>query len=104
MTPWPVLLLADLLVVIGLVILTLALVGLWRFPDVFARIHAAAKAGSLGLAVLLLGSFGVGDAGLAVRALVVALFLFLTSPVASHVVARSAHRLRPGDLHDGGVD
>ncbi len=89
--PWPVVVLGDLLVVGGLVTLTLALAGVWRFPDLFARIHAAAKIGSLGLAALLGGSVAVGDGSLVVRALLIALFLVLTAPVASHAVARAGH-------------
>lgn len=102
--PWPVVLLGDLLVVGGLVVLTLALAGIWRFPDLFARIHATAKIGSLGLVALLLGSLATGDVVLVVRSLLIALFLVLTAPVASYVVARAAHgrerittEPRPGD-------
>lgn len=94
--PWPVVLLGDLLVVGGLGILTLALLGVWRFPDLFARIHATAKVGSLGLSALLLGSVAVGEGPLVARALLIAVFLVFTAPVASYVVARSAYRRGPG--------
>lgn len=95
--PWPVVLLGDLLVVGGLGILTLALLGVWRFPDLFARIHATAKVGSLGLVALLLGSVAVGDGPVVVRALLIAVFLVFTAPVASYVVARAAYRRRQGE-------
>jgi multicomponent Na+:H+ antiporter subunit G len=91
-TPWPVVLLADLLVIGGLVVLTLALAGIWRFDDLYARLHAVAKVGSLGLAGLLLGSLATGDWPLVARAGLVGLFLVLTAPVSSHVIARAAHR------------
>ncbi|HSL84884.1 MAG TPA: monovalent cation/H(+) antiporter subunit G, partial [Thermoanaerobaculia bacterium] len=76
----------------GLAVLTLALAGVWRFPDLSTRLHAAAKIGSLGLAALLMGSLATGDAVLVVRSLLIAVFLVLTAPVATYVVARAAHR------------
>lgn len=94
--PWPVVLLGDLLVVVGLGTLTLALLGVWRFPEIFNRIHATAKIGSLGLAALLLGSVAAGDGPLVVRALLIVVFLVFTAPVASYVVARAAYRRRRG--------
>lgn len=90
--PWPVLLAADLLIVGGLLVLTLALAGLWRFDDLFARLHAVAKVESLGLATLLLGCVATGDWALVARAGLVVLFLVLTSPVASYAIARAAFR------------
>lgn len=105
--PWPVLLAADVLIVAGLVVLTLALAGLWRFDDLFARLHAVAKVGSLGLVTLLLGSFATGDWTLVARTGLVVAFLVLTSPVASYAIARAAHRRQgrraPSDRDDGAV-
>lgn len=90
--PAAVLVIADLLVIGGLTILTLGLVGLWRFPDIYARIHATAKVSSLGLAAVLLASIATGDGPLVVRALLIAGFLLLTAPVSSHVIAHAAYR------------
>jgi multicomponent Na+:H+ antiporter subunit G len=84
----------DLLVVAGLVTLTLALVGTWRFPDLFSRLHATSKIGSLGLSLLLLGTVATADLAIVARAALIALFLFLTTPVSTHAIARAAHRRR----------
>ncbi len=67
--------------------------GLVRMPDLPTRMHAASKAGTLG-AALVLAAVGVhfGEAAIAVRAALVVLFLLLTAPVASHLIARAAYR------------
>jgi multicomponent Na+:H+ antiporter subunit G len=85
--------LAALLLAAGTLLTVLAGVGVLRLPDVFARMHAATKSSSLGLALVLLGAAlrmrGVGDTAKLV--LVIAL-QFLTAPVAAHLVGRAAHR------------
>ncbi|MFH8977086.1 monovalent cation/H(+) antiporter subunit G [Streptomyces sp. NPDC017890] len=71
----------------------LGVIGMLRFPDVLSRSHAATKPQTLGTLLVLAG---VGlrlrhGTDLGTLALVV-FFQFLTSPVASHLVARSAYR------------
>ncbi|AEG43095.1 monovalent cation/H(+) antiporter subunit G [Isoptericola variabilis] len=77
-------------------------VGMLRFPDVLARMHAVTKPQVLGLILVLTGvalrvrSWPV----LAMLGLVVA-FQLVTSPVAAHMVGRAAYRtgkVAPGDL------
>ncbi len=67
--------------------------GLTRFPDLLARMHAATKPQVLGLILMMLGL------GLRLRSgpiiwmlVLVALFQMLTSPVAAHMVARAGYR------------
>ena len=71
----------------------LAAVGMLRFPDVYTRLHAASKAGTLGLGIVFvaaaLASF---DPWVAVRAILGLGFLLLTAPVAAHLLARAALR------------
>jgi multicomponent Na+:H+ antiporter subunit G len=93
------LLAGDLLLLAGLTALTLGLVGIWRFGDLFSRLHAAAKVGSLGLAALLAGTIATGDLALVLRALLIAVFLVVTAPVTTHALARSAERRE--DRHRG---
>lgn len=88
--------LVAVLLIVGALLHLLAAVGMHRFPDVFARMHAATKPATLGLGLILavvavrLGlTEATADAGKFV--LVIAL-QFLTVPVAAHMVARAAHR------------
>lgn len=85
--------LAGALIGAGVALMVLAGLGLLRLPDVFARMHAATKSASLGLACVLVGAAlllpGV-EAKLKLLAAVV--FQFMTAPVAAHVIGRAAYR------------
>jgi multicomponent Na+:H+ antiporter subunit G len=83
------------LLVLGASFMLLAAVGLVRLPDVYLRMSAASKAATLGASLVLLGAaLHFGSAAVAGRALVIVAFLFLTAPVAAHVIARAAYRRR----------
>jgi multicomponent Na+:H+ antiporter subunit G len=84
---------ASFLLLTGAAFMLVAAVGLVRFPDLLTRMHAAAKAGGLGVG-LVVGAVAaaIGDAQVITEAVLVAVFLLLTAPVAAHVIARAAHR------------
>lgn len=84
----------------GALLMVLAALGTVRLPDVFARLHAATKATSLGLGLVLAGTVLSVPAGdVAVKALVAVVFQFATAPVAAHVIGRAAYRAGvPRDL------
>ena len=44
---------ADALVLLGLVVTTLGVVGMYRMPDVYTELHAASKAVVLGIVAFL---------------------------------------------------
>ncbi len=88
-------LLAELLALGGALFFLVSAIGLLRLPDLFCRIHAPTKAATLG--VLLLGLSAV------IRSLVqgdlvwledvaILVFVCLTIPVSSQVLARAALR------------
>lgn len=85
---------------LGLVLLTvgsfLALsagIAQHRFPDVAARAHAAAKPQVLGLILVLCGvAASLRQAEVTTMAIVAILLQLATSPVGSHIVARSSYR------------
>lgn len=85
--PW----LADALVLLGLVILTLALWGVLRMPDLYTSLHAASKGAALGLAPILIAA-GIDNRTILLRGLLVLGFLLLTTPVSSHAIARGYWR------------
>jgi multicomponent Na+:H+ antiporter subunit G len=77
----------------GIALMVVAGIGLLRMPDLLTRMHASSKAGTLGAALVLLAvAVHFADAAITVRALVVCVFLLLTAPIASHVIARAAYR------------
>jgi multicomponent Na+:H+ antiporter subunit G len=68
-------------------------VGLVRFPDFYTRIHAAGLTDSAGAGLILLGLLlqGAGWAT-AIRLVIIMLFLALTGPTATHILAHAARR------------
>jgi len=74
----------------GSLFVLLAAIGLLRMPDLFTRMHPSSKAATLGTVLILIGiAFYFENGAIAVRALLICLFLFLTAPVASHIIARA---------------
>jgi multicomponent Na+:H+ antiporter subunit G len=66
-------------------------VGVLRMPDVFTRLHAAGIKDTLGAGLTLVGLMVfAGFSLVTVKLLLIWLFLWFTSPVASHSVARAA--------------
>ncbi|MDF2230937.1 monovalent cation/H(+) antiporter subunit G [Albimonas sp. CAU 1670] len=69
--------------------------GMLRLPDVLIRMHASTKIGTLASALTLLGAaMHFGTAEVWIRAVAIILFLFLTAPIAAHMVGRAAYLTR----------
>ncbi len=70
----------------------LAAVGVLRMPDVFTRMQASTKASTLGLGCLLAGAgLQMGDFASWIRVASIGAFVFMTTPVAGHVIARASY-------------
>jgi len=86
-------LLAAIFISIGSVLCLIAAVGMLRLPDTLIRMHAATKAGTLGAGLILAGAaLYFAELGLVLRALLTLMFIFLTAPVAAHLIGRAAYR------------
>jgi multicomponent Na+:H+ antiporter subunit G len=84
---------AAVMILSGVALNVLATIGLHRFPDVFARMHAASKPATLGLALALTGTALVlGQLNEVMKLALVVAFQFLTAPIAAHMVGRAAYR------------
>jgi len=80
---------------LGIVFDFLGVLGLLRLPDVYNRLQAATKCVTFGSAGLLFGVFVLkGFTSFGFKALLAIAFIFLTSPIAAHAIARAAHRSR----------
>jgi multicomponent Na+:H+ antiporter subunit G len=63
-----------------------------RMPDLYTRMHGAAKCATLGLGCILAAvAVHFDEVGIITRVLLVIGFVFLTAPVATHIIGRSAH-------------
>jgi multicomponent Na+:H+ antiporter subunit G len=89
----------SLLTFLGSLLLLLAAVGVWRMPDVYNRLQAGTKASTLGLILVFAGLALLMPADWP-KAVLIVLFVLLTSPLSSHALARTAHRtgVKPCDL------
>lgn len=96
--------LTTILVIGGLIILTLAVFGVLKMPDVYTRLHAASKAAVLGILPFLLAAALAGELATITRAVLIALFLLLTTPVAAHVIAQAAYLTGEEMLTPGAFD
>lgn len=84
-------LLSWLLIGGGSFFLLVGAFGTWRFPDFWARLHAASVTDSAGMILLVLGmALQAGLSLVAVKLLIIGLFLLLTGPTATHAVANAA--------------
>lgn len=77
---------------IGSIFMFLAALGIFRMPDLFSRMQTATKAATLGAGAML-AAVGVhfGDTPTVSRVILIVGFVFLTAPVAAHVIARAAY-------------
>jgi len=85
--------LACVFLIIGGVLSLIAAAGVLRMPDLFTRMHAATKTGTVGVSAITIGMMIHFDTVTVTSkgVLVIALFL-LTAPVAAHMIARAAYR------------
>jgi multicomponent Na+:H+ antiporter subunit G len=80
------------LIVVGSVFSLLAAIGVLRFPDVYLRIQSMTKSSTLGTSCLVVAAMiYLADTGTSFRASLIVAFLFVTAPVAAHVIARAAY-------------
>jgi len=67
--------------------------GILRFPDVYNRLHANTVVVVGGVIMTLFGvSILYSLSMYSLKALLIALFLFITNPVGAHAIARAAHK------------
>ena len=94
----------DIVTVLGVVILTIGVYGIVRMPDVYTQLHAASKAGFLGIAALLAAVALEHDGPIVARAVLIVGLLAFTTPVAAHAIGRAARRREEPMLTPGAVD
>lgn len=80
--------------VVGIFFLSLGMIGLLRLPDVYNRLHATTKVGTLGaFGVILSIILQEGASPMGIKAFTVAIFILLTNPISGHMIARAAYRM-----------
>ncbi len=82
--------LGAILALMGSIIFLISALGLIRMPDLYNRIQTGTKATTLGTILLAVGLCLVHPAWTG-KLVILMLFILLTNPISSHVVARGAH-------------
>lgn len=84
---------AGILLLMGAVFSVAAGVGIVRLPDVFTRMHAATKVGTLGSGLILVAAAVVfADPAVVLRCVLIVVFLLMTAPIGAHMIGRAALR------------
>ncbi|MER2999471.1 monovalent cation/H(+) antiporter subunit G [Pontibacter populi] len=86
---------SSILILAGVVFMLLSAIGLLRFPDFYTRMSTITKGSTLGLGLILIGlSVYFNKADVLLKVLLILFFIFITSPVAAHVISRTAVKTR----------
>jgi len=83
----------SLFLLMGGILSLIAVAGVLRMPDIFTRMHAATKVGTVGVSSITIGlMIHFGSITVISRGILVIAFFLLTAPVAAHMIARAAYR------------
>lgn len=82
-----------IITLIGSIFLFLGSLGLVRMPDIYNRIQTGTKASTLGTILTLLG-IALMNTDWFGKILLLMIFILITNPVSSHVLARAAHYIK----------
>ena len=85
--------LTSIFLLLGGALSLVAAAGVLRMPDLFIRMHAATKVGTVGVSSVTIGlMLHFHTITVTSRGLLVIAFFLLTAPVAAHMIARAAYR------------
>ena len=79
------------LIIVGSLSIVVGLLGVYRMPDFFTRLHAASVIDTLGTILILFGLILYQGFNLvSVKLLLILIFILITTPTAAHALAKSA--------------
>ncbi len=90
MTEW----IVAILIIAGSLFILVAALGIVKLHDVYMRMHAITKASSLSIVLLVIAMIIYRPSlDSIVGGILLVLFTIATAPIASHMIARVAHKL-----------
>ncbi len=82
----------SVFLLVGTAIMLLSSLGIVRFGDVFLRMHAATKSGTLGIGFIMIAvALFFGESIINIKLLALTVLYFFTSPIGAQVLAHAAH-------------
>lgn len=81
----------------GVFFFFVGIVGIWRLPDFYTRMHAAGKCDSLAAELVVIGvacynlqDFTLASVLVSLKILLIGVFIFVASPTATHAITKAA--------------
>ena len=82
--------LISLCLLIGTFFTLVAAIGILRMPDIYMRIHAVTKAGTVGIGLILLAvALFFVDSAVTSGVIGIMLFIIVTTPAAAHLLGKT---------------
>lgn len=82
---------------LGMFFFTVGVIGVLRFPDFYSRLHAAGKSDSLAAVLVIIAvalynlqDSSVGNLLVSIKILLIAVFIYVASPTATHAITKTA--------------
>lgn len=94
----------DVVLIFSLVMMTLGIVGIWRMPDVYTKLHGASKSVFLGVALMALSATVIAEDSIIHRVILLILLVAITTPISSHAIGRAAYIMQERMETPGAVD
>lgn len=82
---------ANIFVLAGAIAVVIGLIGVYRMPDFFTRLHAASIVDTMGTIFIIIGLIlHAGINLVSIKLVLIMLFILITTPAAAHALAKSA--------------
>ncbi|MDN6293939.1 MAG: monovalent cation/H(+) antiporter subunit G [Alkalibacterium sp.] len=82
----------NIIIVIGLIFMTLGVLGIYRFNDYFSRILITSKVDTVGFLTIMTGMIiKHGFAFFSGKIVLILALYMITNPIATHAITRAAH-------------
>lgn len=82
------------LLITGSLFMLLSAIGVVRMPDLFTRMHAATKVGTVGVSGIVLAlAVHFEEMKVVAPALLIIVFFLATAPIAAHMLGRVAYKV-----------
>jgi len=75
---------------LGVMAFLVSAIGLVRMPDIYTRMHAGTKTTTVGIVLVVVGAICM-EPTWAWKLILLAVFILLTNPLSSSVIARASH-------------
>ncbi len=80
---------SSFLILAGSIFMCIAALGLWRFNDLYLKMHAATKAGTLGCGLILLGvGLRIKNLHSITEIFLLIAFIAITNPISAHMIGK----------------